>query len=477
MTRRIALTVLALVTVLLVLAVVPLGVLLTQREETSFRSAAEANARTLASAAEENLSDHKADSDMQQLLAQAQQQGGCAAVYDAAAAVVAAAPCTTATDAGARGLVAATLAPAQPQTSNMRSSTVRSDDRLTVATPLGDGADAVGVAVLVTSTDPLDDRIAVVWGWLALIGIAGLLLGTLVSVRLARWVGRPLQAVDEAAQRLGEGALDVRAPTGAGPQEVRRLATTFNTMAARTEALVHGHRTVTADVSHQLRTPLTALRLRLDLLAADAEGEDAIELAAAQEETARLSRLVDGLLAAARAEAAVPQPVAVPVDRVVAERLAAWEPVAAERQVRLSARCPEGLTAFLGSEDLDQVLDNLLANALDAVPGGGQVHVEGVAAPASSGQGVVLRVVDDGPGMSPAARASAFRRFGTHEPGGTGLGLAIVHRLVTANGGTARLTDTAGGGLTVVLELPAVPRGQSRASGPRRRPTGPTPPL
>ncbi|MFD9126608.1 sensor histidine kinase [Kitasatospora sp. NPDC059571] len=465
MTRRIALTVLALVTVLLVLAVVPLGVLLTQREETSFRSTAEASARTLASAAEEHLSDHKPDTDMREMLDETQDEGGCAAVFDAAGRVVARTTCSAATDEGARRQVAATLA--DPGTIAHRSG-----DTLTVTAPIGDSADKVGAAVLVKSADPLDDRIAVVWGWLALIGVVGLVLGTLVSVRLARWVGRPLQSVDAAARRLGEGALDVRAPADSGPEEVRRLAATFNTMAARTEALVHGHRAVTADVSHQLRTPLTALRLRLDLLAADAEGEDAVELAGAQEEIARLSRLVDGLLAAARAENAVPRPVPVRLDEAVAERIAAWDPVAAERRVELSSHCPGRPTVFLGAGDLEQLLDNLLANALDAVPGGGRIRVEAAPAAAAFGPGTELRVIDDGPGMSPEARATAFRRFGNPEARGTGLGLAIVHRLATANGGTARLEETAGGGLTVVLELPAVPRGQGQDPGRPPQPPG-----
>ncbi|MDH6577750.1 HAMP domain-containing sensor histidine kinase [Kitasatospora sp. MAP5-34] len=452
MTRRIALTVLALVTVLLVLAVVPLGVLLTEREETSFRGTAEASARAVASAAEEHLSDHKPEDAMLQLLDETQQAGDCAAVYGPTGQVIARTSCTTATGSRVQTQVSAVLA--HPQTRS-----AQADGRLTVAAPIGDSEETVGVAVLARSTDPLDDRITVVRAWLATIGVVGLLAGTLVSVRLARWVGSPLYQVSEAAHRLGEGALDVRAPAGRGPQEVRRLAATFNTMAARTEALVHGHRTVIADVSHQLRTPLAALRLRLDLLASDADGEAAVDLAGAQEEIARLSRLVDGLLAVARAESAVPRPVAVRVDEVVAERLSAWEPVAAERRVALTARCEEGIAASLGPGDLEQVLDNLLANALDAVPVGGRVRVEAEAATGQSNTApVLLRVVDNGPGMSASAQESAFRRFGNPEARGTGLGLAIVHRLVTANGGTARLADTTGGGLTVVLELPRVRR-------------------
>ncbi|MDQ1652502.1 MAG: hypothetical protein QOI35_1702, partial [Cryptosporangiaceae bacterium] len=252
--------------------------------------------------------------------------------------------------------------------------------------------------------------------------------------------------------------LDERAPVGRGPQEVRRLAATFNTMAGRTQALVHGHRAVVADVSHQLRTPLAALRLRLDLLSADAEADVAAELVGAQEEIARLSRLVDGLLAVARAENAVPRPVAVRLDQLIAERVAAWEPVAAEREVALVASCRAGLSAYAGDGDVEQVLDNLVANALDAVPAGGRVRIEGTTAQDT----VRIRVADNGPGMTAEARESAFRRFGATSPGGAGLGLAIVHRLITANGGAVRLEDTPGGGLTAVIELPPVPRDHGR---------------
>jgi signal transduction histidine kinase len=329
------------------------------------------------------------------------------------------------------------------------------------------------------------------WGWLALTAAACLALGVGLAFALARWVARPLLALDTAAARLGDGALDVRAPTGDGPPEVRRLARTFNRMAERTETLVHSHRGWVADVSHQLRTPLTALRLRLDVLAGEAaeaaadraagaeskagadcaagaagaadpgetgshQGPDlAAELAGVQDEIERLSRLVDGLLAVARAESVVEQRTEVPLAGAVAERVAAWEPVAHEHDQDLTALAAPGarpVAAWLAPGNLEQILDNLIANALAAVPAGGHVRVESAAGPGPDL--VVLRVVDDGPGMSEAAKKSAFRRFGASS-GGSGLGLAIVDRLVAANGGRIRLADSAGGGLTVEIELPA----------------------
>ncbi|WP_240117127.1 MULTISPECIES: HAMP domain-containing sensor histidine kinase [unclassified Streptomyces] len=448
MTRRITWTLLTLTCVLLVLAVVPLAVSMTARERVAYRDSQRAATRVIAAAAEEHLSDHKPATTMQRELAAAARAGDCAAVYDAAGRPVAATPCAAARGEEARDLVAEVLAGHEPEPPE-------NEGRLLTAEPAGEVRQPAGAVVLARSASPLDARIAAIWGWSAAIGAAGLAASVLLSARLARWVSRPLSTLDASARRLGEGALGERADVGGGPPEVRRLAATFNTMAARTEALVHGHRAVIADVSHQLRTPLAALRLRLDVLAAGADRDTAAELTAAQEEIARLSRLVDGLLAVARAEQATPRPTAVRAGEVVAERVAAWTPVAQERGVRLTGVSDgPAPTVALGAGHLEQILDNLIANAVDVVPAGGTVTVDH----RTEDRTARVRVRDDGPGMTDGAKAVAFRRFGNPEARGTGLGLAIVHRLVTANGGTARLEDTPGGGLTVVLDLPLWPR-------------------
>jgi signal transduction histidine kinase len=235
-------------------------------------------------------------------------------------------------------------------------------------------------------------------------------------------------------------------------------------MAGRLEALVHGHRAMLADASHQLRTPLTALRLRLDLLATDASPATAAELAGAQEEIARLSRLVDGLLATARAEAMTEQLETIDVLEAITERVAAWQPVADGHDVKLIAEVSGGSggaagrpMVALGAGHLEQILDNLIDNAIDALtapdagPVGGSIRTSATA----TDTGTLLTVADDGPGMTAQERSRAFLRYTTGSQNGTGLGLAIVHRLVTANGGAIRLADTAGGGLTVEIELPS----------------------
>jgi len=322
----------------------------------------------------------------------------------------------------------------------------------------------VGTVILTRSTSSLDGDIVKLWVILGTIAVLAMIGAALLAFGLARWVSRPLAGLDTAAGRLADGDLAIRAVVDSGPPELRRLATTFNTMAGRLEALVHGNRAVIADVSHQLRTPLAALRLRLDLLAADPDPDPETtghELAGALEELARLSRLVDGLLAVARAENVVPVPAVVDVAEVARERVVAWHPVADDRGIALEAiegargggGARSSVLAWMGEGHLEQVLDNLIANALDALSAGGHVTVTTTAITA----GARISVADDGPGMSPEDRERAFLRFTTSNPNGTGLGLAIVHRLVTSNGGTAKLSETPGGGLTAILEFPGVP--------------------
>ena len=320
----------------------------------------------------------------------------------------------------------------------------------------------IGIVVLERPTGPLNQNIANLWLYLIALSGGAMAAAVLVAIYFARWVSRPLGRLDTAARRIADGDLTVRAGAGYGPPELRRMAATFDMMAGRLEALVHGHRAMVADASHQLRTPLTALRLRLDLLAADSPPAAAAELAGAQEEIARLSRLVDGLLATARAEAMTEQLEDTDVVAAVNERVAAWQPVADGHDVKLlvedDGSAKGGAAGFAGSQrvalgagHLEQILDNLIDNAIDALgTQGGSVRIFAEA----GDSGTVLTVADDGPGMTQQERSRAFLRYTTGSQNGTGLGLAIVHRLVTANGGTIRLADTPGGGLTVVLEFP-----------------------
>jgi signal transduction histidine kinase len=461
MARRVFVSLVALIGVLLVAAVVPLGIVTTDHERASFQNGALTSARALASVAEEDLGDHRHDPAVTTSLDAARHDGERVEIFDAGGRRF------TGTTGGEPDVPKATLARVLSRRADV---VCRHDDRLLAVVPVnGDDPDepsVVGAVALTRPTGPLDAHVDMLWLYLAIVGSAGLLGAAALAMALARWVGRPLSGLDVAAQRLGEGVLDTRSPAARGPREVRRLAGNFNTMAARLESLVHGHRAMMADVSHQLRTPLAALRLRLDVLGQDADETMAAELAGAQVEVARLSRLVDGLLAVARAEHAVIEPVTLDLDDVVRDRVTAWQPLAEERGVTL---LPEGarttrqrpILARLGAGHIEQILDNLLANALEAAPAGGEIRLR------VTGTRETARIVvaDNGPGMSAERRASAFRRFTSTTPGGTGLGLAIVHRLAVSNGGTATLSETVGGGLTVAIELPAAQVGRDSSRG------------
>ena len=446
MARRIAATVVALIALLLGVVAVPLGLITAAHDGHSFDAEAVTAATSLANVAEERLADHSSGPALGRVIGQLRQSGDQIAVYDKSGRWLAG---TLARPAAPAGVVTRALARLTP-------ATYPADDRLLVLAPVlrDESGATVGVVALSRPTAPLDHRVTVLWILLGAVSAAGLLAAALIATALARWVSRPLSTLEAAAQRLGAGALDTRSPLGSGPSEVRRLAANFNTMAGRLQALVDGHQAMMADVSHQLRTPLAALRLRLDVLAQDCDEPVAVELAGAQEEIARLSRMVDGLLAVARAEKVVAEPAEVRLDLVIRDRTAAWRPAAEERDVTLTTVGLDPVRARLGEGHLEQILDNLLANALDAVPSGGKVRVSATAA--ATGPQIV--VADNGPGMSPQQQRAAFRRFTSTTPGGTGLGLAIVHRLVTSNGGSAVLSDTPGGGLTVTLKLPASPR-------------------
>jgi signal transduction histidine kinase len=337
--------------------------------------------------------------------------------------------------------------------SGTRHSSTLGTDIVYVAAPVSSGGVVRGAVRITYPTSALDARVRRYWLLLLAIGGVVLAVATVVGLRFARTLTEPLSELEKAAAAVGEGDLDARAPTDSGPPEVRALASEFNDTVARLETLLRSQDEFVADASHQLRTPLAALRLRLENLERDVGDEGKGDLDAALAEVSRLSRLVDGLLVLARADAARPHPVRIDVAPIAAERLDAWSPQLAERGVELDVRMPSELTALATPGSLEQVLDNLLSNALAVSKAGEAIVIGG----RPSGPSVVLDVLDHGPGMTPEQRARAFDRFwrAGAPGGGTGLGLAIVHRLVTADGGTVELVEGQAGGLDVRITLRA----------------------
>lgn len=434
MSRRLLLSYLTLTLVVLAVLEVPLGVTYGRNERRDLEAKVERDAVTVASLSEGVL-ERTGEISLPALQGVADQYhadtGGRVVVVDRRGwLVVDSSPIAGDTRFGNRPEVATALA--GRVASGVRHSNTLGANLLYVAVPVASAGKILGAARITYPMATVDSRVRRYW--LTLLAIAGIVLAgvSLLGVWVARGVARPLRKLESAAADIGAGRLDVRA-SEEGPKEVRRLARELNDTAAKLEHLLKSQQAFVADASHELRTPLTALRLRL-------ENMDEESAARALTEVERLGRLVESLLALARADAAAVSTEPVDVDAVLDERLAHWQGV--ER------RGERGLRVRSTPDRLGQILDNLVANALavsDAV---------GVSVRRDNGW-VELHVVDHGPGLSEEERAQAFDRFwrGRGKGPGSGLGLAIVRRLADADAGQAELRPTPGGGLDAVVRL------------------------
>ncbi|WEH16252.1 HAMP domain-containing sensor histidine kinase [Streptomyces sp. VNUA24] len=319
----------------------------------------------------------------------------------------------------------------------------------------------VGAVRIKFSTDDLTARLWQIWGFRATLAVLVLLAAAIIGVYAARRLTAPLRQLNEMASKMSDGDLTARSPV-TGPQETQTLARTLNQAGERLDTLIASQRIFVADASHQLRTPLTALRLSLDNIADGTDDEfvrEDVEQATA--EVVRMSRLVNGLLVLARAEAKVTAAEPLSLRDIIQERLDVWRPAADERGVTITLRgSADGRPLVLASPGhLDQVLDNVLSNALEVSPDGATITVS----VETRGDEVVLSVLDEGPGMSDAEKSRAFDRFwrgqGLTGKSGSGLGLAVVKQLVTDDNGTVALKDAPGGGLCVALTLRAARHG------------------
>lgn len=384
---------------------------------------------------------HAADPDVRIVIVDA--DGTAAVVSD---------PEDRAEDFSNRPEIVTVLDTAAPQTGERFSNTL-GYDLFFVSVPSLSGDEVVGAVRLSAPERIVSDRVADRVRGLFLVGAISLVIAIAVAWLFAGFVSRPLRRLQTATQTLAGGELSTRAVVDEGPPEVRELAAVFNSMATRLQALVERQRAFAGTASHQLRTPLTALRLRLEQLAGDELPDDARRhVDAALDETDRLHRMIEGLLALSRAEDAVVGPVEIDLAGVVRERAAHWEALAAEREIEVVVSAPPRVRVLAVPGAAEQIVDNLVDNALDVSPPGSMLRLYVV----EVDDGADLHVVDAGPGLSAEERSVAFDRFWRGDralPGGTGLGLAIVRQLATAGGGTAELHEAPTGGLDAVVRF------------------------
>lgn len=307
---------------------------------------------------------------------------------------------------------------------------------LVVASPVIRDGDVVAVVVTDSPTGQMRSR--TLHGWLVIGAgeFAAMLLAVGAALRLTGWVLKPVRVLDATTHDIATGRLKSRVAAAGGPPELRRLARSFNEMADNVEDVLEQQRAFVADASHQLRNPLAALLLRIELLSFELpEGNQ--EIASVQSEGKRLAQVLDDLLDLALAEHTEADLKITDIGELAAERVAAWYPTAEAKGVHLVGDCPP-TTAWADPVALSSALDGVIDNAVKFTPEGRTVEVS----VASNGDTSTVVVTDEGPGLTDEELArigDRFWRSSRHQNiKGSGLGLSISRALLAAGYG---LTD------------------------------------
>ena len=328
---------------------------------------------------------------------------------------------------------------------------VQRDGSLFTAVPIVRGGRTRGALQVEQDLGPVDTAVREDVAALVGIGFLALALGLGVAWILAGTIARPIHALAGVARSMAGGDLGARAEPKGSSEQVE-VATAFNEMADRLEAVHESQRAFVADASHQLRTPLTGLRLRLEAAQAKTGDEAAGDIAAAEREADRLATVVADLLALASSEEPA-EPQRADVREAVRSALSRWRDPAAESAHELEVHEGPVLVVGAGERDLALMLDNLIENALKYSPRGSIVDL---AWHGHTGAGIIAVANEGGP-LSDEDLAGAFERFhrgaGTRRDGGTGLGLPIVAALARRSGGDARLRN-AGEKVVSEIEIP-----------------------
>jgi signal transduction histidine kinase len=330
-----------------------------------------------------------------------------------------------------------------------------SDRTLTVSAPVVQSGDVVGAVVTVSSTRRM--RSAVVHGWVLLCSaeVVALLLCLVLAFALARWMLRPVEALDAVTHTIATGRLDARVAAAGGPPEIRRLAASFNEMVGQVETAMERQRAFVADASHQLRNPLAAVMLRLEGLAMSLPPGREEEMQSVRQEAYRLTRVLDDLLDLALAEQGGATVERFDLAAIVEERVTAWSVVAELRDIQVQRMWDGPVRGIGDATGLGSAFDAVIDNALKFSPVGSVVQVE----VSEVGDNVEVRVTDQGPGVLPEELArigDRFWRSPRHQNvDGSGLGLAVARTLLNASGGRLEVTAGARGGLVVTMTIAA----------------------
>lgn len=338
--------------------------------------------------------------------------------------------------------------------SRRRHSETLGQELLIVTVPVVEEGRIVGAVRVTRTQGDLAAEVRRSWLGLGLIGGVVLLAGVGLAWFLATTLARPVRRLRDVALQLGAGDLAART-SAEGPGELASLGRSFNRMAEALQANLSAQQEFLANASHQLRTPLAGLKLRLEAIRRG-RGSTEEEASKAEVEVDRLAELVDDLLKLARTASVESTGGAVDLADVIRQAADRWAAPAASAGITLRVDRRDTSRIWADASDIALVLDNLVENAIRYCPQGSTIVLEN-----ASGDGrALVAVTDDGPGIPPEERPRLFERFyrgtsGRRSGPGTGLGLAVVSELVRRWGGEVRVGN--GPGTRIEATFPVSP--------------------
>lgn len=341
---------------------------------------------------------------------------------------------------------------------------VLSQVRLNDEKGLGLSVDAYKQYVFVVAVplSDIEETLAALWRTLLIVGVIALLATGLVGYRLATLALRPVDLMTQRAQLIGRDHLKARLAEPVTDDELSRLAHVLNEMLDRLYQIIESHQGFAADASHELRSPLTSLRSRLEIALRRTRTAEQYRqvIADCLSEVERLTRLAEDLLELARSDAhrLTLDLSEVELQPLIAGEIVRVQPEAETRHIKLSVEVSPALTVIADETRLRRVLNNLLSNAIHySQPEGGQVKVSA----GNGGNDVWIEINDDGIGLDAEQQQRIFERFWRADKarnirtGGAGLGLAICREIVRAHGGQIQVSSTPGAGTTFRVCFPS----------------------
>lgn len=276
------------------------------------------------------------------------------------------------------------------------------------------------------------------------------------GARSLRRMFTPLDELFHASERVANGDYSVRVEEK-GPPEIYSLMRSFNSMTERLHIHDQQRRNMLADISHELRTPITVIQGNVEGILDGLYPADEAHLKSIIEETQILSRLVDDLRTLAQAESGALHLKREPVNlmELIRDAISGLEAQVREKDIRVELSLAGEEDANIDPQRIREVLTNLLSNAVRYTPPGGQIHVRLTEAGIGAESTATISIEDNGPGIQPADLPHVFERFyKSSDSGGMGLGLSIAKYLVEAHGGRIWAESEIGKGTKISFTLP-----------------------